>query len=142
MIATPFREWEPRFSPDGRWIAYSSNDSGRREIYVQPYPGLGGKWQVSNAGGRDPEWRRDGKELYFVSPNGSLMAVEVVAGASLELGSPKALFSGFVADPTQTGHNYSVSPDGQRFLVKKQVRACPLPSTTVFMNWRSAFASR
>jgi len=142
LIATPFREWEPRFSPDGRWIAYSSNESGRREIYVQPYPGLGGKWQVSNAGGRDPEWRRDGKELFFVSLNGTMMAVDVVAGSSLELGSPKALFSGFVADPNQTGHNYSVSTDGQRFLVKKQVRAGALPSTTVFMNWTSTFAKR
>jgi Tol biopolymer transport system component len=142
LIATSFREWEPRISPDGRWIAYSSNESGRREVYVQPFPGLGGKWQVSNQGGHDPEWRRDGKELYFLSPSGVLTAVDVVAGASLELGAPKALFSGLTTDPNQTGHNYSVSADGQRFLVRRQVRAGALPSTTVFMNWISAFASR
>jgi hypothetical protein len=109
---------------------------------VQPFPGLGGKWQVSNQGGHDPEWRRDGKELYFLSPSGVLTVVDVVAGASLELGAPKALFSGLTTEPNQTGHNYSVSADGQRFLVRRQVRAGALPSTTVFMNWISAFASR
>src|SRR5262249_21882285 len=75
LITARFRFLEPRFSPDGRWIAYSSNESGRREVYIQPYPGLGGKWQVSTTGGRDPFWRRDGKELYFVSLAGGMTAV-------------------------------------------------------------------
>ena len=142
LIATTFREFEPRFSPDSRWIAYSSNESGRREVYVQPFPSLSGKWQVSNQGGRDPLWRRDGKEMFFLSPSGQVMAVDVTAGASLELGTPKALFSGFVVDPNQTGHNYAVSADGLRFLVRKQIRAGSLPATTVFMNWTSTFANR
>jgi hypothetical protein len=109
---------------------------------VQPFPSLSGKWQVSNQGGRDPMWRRDGKEIYFLSPSGQLMAVDVTAGASLELGTPKALFASFVVDPNQTGHNYAVSADGQRFLVRKQIRAGSLPATTVFMNWTSTFANR
>jgi Tol biopolymer transport system component len=144
LITTPFREFEPRFSPDGRWIAYSSNENGRREVYIQPFPGLGGKWQVSSQGGRDPEWRRDGKELYFLSLAGAITAVDVsgTAGTDLVLGPPKTLFAGILADDSQIGHNYSVSADGQRFLIRKTVRAGELPATTVFMNWTSTFAKR
>ncbi len=143
LLASPFREFEPRFSPDGKWIAYSSNESGRREVYVQPFPGLGGKWQVSSQGGRDPEWRRDGKELFFLSLAGVLNAVDVSAtGTALDLGTPRALFPGILADDSPIGHNYAVSADGQRFLIRKTVRAGELPSTTVFMNWTSTFARR
>ncbi len=144
LLATQFREFEPRFSPDGRWIAYSSNESGRREVYIQPFPGLEGKWQVSNQGGRDPEWRRDGKELFFLSPGGGMTAVDVsaTAGATLELGTPRMLFQGVPVDDSPIGHNYAVSADGQRFLLRRPVREGELPATTVFMNWTSSFAKR
>ncbi len=144
LLASQFREMEARFSPDCRWIAYSSNESGRREVYIQPFPGLGGKWQVSSQGGRDPEWRRDGKELYFLTLAGVMTAVDVsgTAGTDLALGPPKTLFAGILADESQIGHNYAVSADGQRFLIRKTVRAGELPATTVFMNWTSTFARR
>jgi len=144
LLASPFRKLEPRFSPDGRWIAYSSNESGRREVYIQPFPGLGGKWQVSSQGGRDPEWRRDGKELFFLSLVGAVTAVDVAgsAGTTLELGAPRVLFPGVLSDESPIGHNYAVSADGQRFLLRKPVREGELPATTVFMNWTSTFARR
>ncbi len=144
LLATQFREFEPRFSPDGRWIAYSSNESGRREVYIQPFPGLGGKWQVSSQGGRDPEWRRDGKELFFLSLGGTMTAIDVsgTAGITLELGVPRVLFPGVLSDDSPIGHNYAVSADGQRFLLRKPVREGELPATTVFMNWTSTFAKR
>jgi Tol biopolymer transport system component len=144
LLTGQVRYLDPRFSPDGRWIAYSSNESGRREVYVQPYPSLSGKWQVSTAGGRDPGWRRDGKEIYYVSPSGAMAAVTVVASpaGSLDLGSPRTLFTGVGMDDNPIGHNYAVSPDGQRFLLKRQVLDRELPASTVYMNWTAALAKR
>jgi Tol biopolymer transport system component len=143
FVATPYREWDPRFSPDGHWLAYSSNESGRRETYVQPFPGGGGKWQVSTQGGRDPMWRNDGKELFFLSPGGRLMSVDVQAGGgSLQLGIPKPILTGVVSDGNPIGHNYAVSTDGQRFLIRTSERAGEIPATTVFVNWTSAIAKR
>ena len=80
------------FSPDGRWVAYESNESGRYEIYVQPFPGPGGKWQVSTNGGTAPVWRRDGKELFYVAPDRKLMAVPVKTGAVFEPETAAPLF--------------------------------------------------
>jgi len=77
FLSTPFNEQGGVFSPDGRWVAYQSNESGRDEIYVRPFPGPGGQWQVSTAGGSDPRWRPDGKELYYLAPDLKLMAAAV-----------------------------------------------------------------
>ena len=143
FITTEYREWGPRFSPDGHWLAYSSNESGRREVYVVPFPGGGGKWQVSTQGGGDPEWRSDGKELFFMTQGDRLMSVDVQAnGTSLQLGIPKAILQGLVSDGPQIGHNYAVSTDGQRFLIRTSERAGEIPATTVFVNWTSAIARR
>jgi len=143
FVATEYRELGPRFSPDGHWLAYSSNESGRREVYVQPFPGGGGKWQVSTQGGGDAEWRSDGKELFFVSPGGRLMSVDIEShGASLQLGLPKAIMTGLVTDGNQIGHNYAVSADGQRFLIRTSERAGEIPATTVFVNWTSTIGKR
>ena len=103
FLKTPFREWLGAFSPDGRWVAYQSNESGRSEIYVRPFvpPGAagtaagaaGGQWQVSTAGGIYPVWRPDGKELYYLNPAGAMMAAPItVAGSTLEPGAPVVLF--------------------------------------------------
>ncbi len=138
FATTEFPEMEPRFSPDGRWISYSSNESGRREVYLQPFPGPGGKLQVSTHGGRDAQWRRDGRELYFIGADGKLMSVEVTPGAVVQLSTPKPLFD--VPRPDDSllgvfGGNYAVAADGQRFLIRRQVQAPTLPATTVILNW-------
>ncbi|HEX5854746.1 MAG TPA: protein kinase [Thermoanaerobaculia bacterium] len=102
-------------SPDGRFVAYISNESGRMEVYVQPFPGPGGKWQVSTAGGTAAVWRRDGKELFYLAPDHKLMAVAVKAGATFEMEAPQALFEARLKeDPDR---EFDVSADGQRFLL-------------------------
>ena len=77
FVNTSFDEALGQFSPDGRWVAYHSNESGRHEVYVQPFPGPGGKWQISTSGGIEPRWRRDGKELFYIAPDGKLMAAPI-----------------------------------------------------------------
>jgi hypothetical protein len=120
-----FGEGSAKFSPDGRWVAYSSDESGKPEIYVQPFPGLGPKIQISNAGGTDPVWRRNGGELYYRQAN-KMMAVSVApAGSDLRASAPKALFEGNYYEGTgascemggPAAANYDVTPDGQRFLM-------------------------
>src|SRR5205823_9514628 len=81
-----------QFSPDGRWMAYASNETGNMEVYVSPFPSVNGKWQVSNAGGQEPKWRSDGKELFYMSTDGKITAVSVSTSASFEAGTPVALF--------------------------------------------------
>jgi Tol biopolymer transport system component len=120
----------PRFSPDGKWIAYSSNASGRIEVYVTPFPHPEGKWQLSSAGGSAPRWRRDGKELFYVSADRTLMAVDVRAGSSVEGGVPVPLFSPRFVNV----YFYDVSADGQRFLVNTELPEEPFPLTLV-VNW-------
>lgn len=118
FLATPFRETNGQFSPDGKWIAYRSNETGQDQIYVQPVPATGAKFQISTAGGGRPRWRRDGKELFYVSADGSLMAVPIQLGASVEAGVPKPLFD--FPTPLAFGvHQFYYQPtaDGQRFLV-------------------------
>jgi Tol biopolymer transport system component len=112
---TPFREAEGQFSPDSDWIAYVSNESGRDEVYVAPFPGPGAKFQISMAGGSQPLWRRDGKEVFYVAPTNKLMAVAVnVRGARVEASTAQPLLD---VSPASSGMAYAVSADGQRFLV-------------------------
>jgi serine/threonine protein kinase/Tol biopolymer transport system component len=137
-LRTPFNEGNPRFSPDGRWIAYISDESGRSEVYVQPYPGPGGKWQVSRDGGTEPVWNRNGRELFYRSGN-KMMAVEITIQPSFALGNPRMLFEGPYALAPVPVSNYDVSPDGQRFLMLKptepeQVQAAPT-QINVVTNW-------
>jgi Tol biopolymer transport system component/predicted Ser/Thr protein kinase len=121
-----------RFSPDGRWIAYASNESGRFDVYVRPFPSGAGTWQVSTAGGGFPVWRRDGKELFFVSLDSKLMAVSVDADAKFHAGAPAVLF------PVRTSGsatNYDVSADGQRFLVNSPASDTASPPLDLFVRW-------
>jgi len=117
FLATPASEFRPEFSPDGRWIAYASNESGRSEIYVRPYPGPGGKWQVSTNGGRLPRWTKDGRELIYREGANRWMAVPVTAeGDSFRAGKPQLLFEGnFVFLGFRS--NYDVSRDGRQFIL-------------------------
>ena len=98
FLRTPFNEGAPRFSPDGRWLAYISDESGRYEIYVQPYPGPGGKWQISTEGGTEPVWNPNGRELFYRSGD-KMMAVDIATQPSFAAGKPRMLFEGpYVAD--------------------------------------------
>ncbi len=117
---TAFNEGAPQFSPDGRWLAYASNESGRYEIYVQPYPGLGGKWQISTEGGTEPVWNHNGRELFYRSGD-KMMAAETTTQSRFSAGKPKVLFAGQY-QPSQNAApnaNYDISLDGQRFLMIK-----------------------
>jgi hypothetical protein len=122
-------EINARFSPDNRWVAYQSTETGQSEIHIQPFPGPGPKVQVSVGGGALPRWRRDGGELFYLAPDRRLMAVPVSQrSSSLETGPPRALFT------MATTSSYEPSPDGQRFLVTAIVSAAS--PITVVLNWK------
>jgi hypothetical protein len=134
---TDFQESGGRFSPDGRWIAYTSNESGRFEVYVQSFPASGGKWQVSNGGGASPRWRRDGRELFYLSADGKLMAVEVDGSSdTFEADVPGPLFEPRVGSISGDSP-YDVAADGRRFLVKVLVEETAPAPVTVVLNWAS-----
>jgi dipeptidyl aminopeptidase/acylaminoacyl peptidase len=118
-LQTPFSEAGAKFSPDGKWLAYESDESGQMQVYVQAVPLTGAKYQISAAGGYKPQWRRDGRELYYVSADLKLMAVPVKLGSStVEPGAPQALFSVLGGNPGGLSNVvYAPSRDGQRFLV-------------------------
>jgi dipeptidyl aminopeptidase/acylaminoacyl peptidase len=145
VLQTPFDEGAGQFSPDGRWVAYASNESGRVAIYVRPFPGPGGQWQVSTAGGSQPRWRPDGKELFYVAPDGRLMAVPIAVGAdrqTLEAGAPAPLFPTRLASgganislgSTLSKPQYAVALDG-RFLMNVAVEGATASPITVVLNW-------
>jgi Tol biopolymer transport system component len=140
LVATINTPSFPRFSTDGRWMAYSSLDSGRSEIYVVPFPGPGGKVQVSSAGGTQPRWRRDGKEIFYVAPDGRLTAAEITFnGGSLEVGRVQPLFGG-IPSVGALAASYDVAADGQRFLVEVPIGLLnsgePL---TLVQNWTAGW---
>jgi len=128
-----------QFSPEGRWVAYASNETGSMEIYVSAFPTANGKWQVSSAGGQEPRWRQDGKELFYLSAEGKMMAVKVKTGASFEADSPVALFQTHRRQPVsaQDFFSYDVSGDGQRFLIATRVDEANAAPLSVLLNWAS-----
>jgi eukaryotic-like serine/threonine-protein kinase len=135
FLRTPFNESAPRFSPDGHWLAYISDESGRYEIYVQPYPGPGGKWQISTEGGAEPAWNPNGRELFY--RNGDrMMAVDIVTKPGFAAGKPRVLFQGQYEPSPGSNPNYDVSSDGQRFLMLKQVeQEQSATQINVVLNW-------
>jgi Tol biopolymer transport system component len=126
-------------SPDGRWMAYASNETGSMQVYVSPFLSGNGKWQVSSAGGQEPKWRQDGKELFYVAPEGKMMAVAVKIGASFEASSPVALFQTHRRQPvsSQDVFSYDVSGDGQKFLILTKVDEANAAPLSVLLNWAS-----
>ena len=136
FLRTRFNETAPRFSPDGRLLAYISDESGRFEIYVQPYPGPGGKWQISTGGGMEPIWNRNGRELFYRDGD-KMMAVDIATQPSFAAGKPRTLFEGRYVPPPVPIANYDVSPDGQRFLMLKPNESAEAAPTriNVVLNW-------
>ena len=126
-----------QFSPDGKWVAYASNESGKWEIYVTSFPEGRGRWQVSTGGGEQPRWRGDGKELFYLSLDGKMMAAPVVSGTNFDSGTPVALFQTAPREPVSVMDMfvYDVSRDGQRFLVNTQVKQADTQPMTVILNW-------
>ena len=140
VLGTQFNEVSPRISPDGRWIAYSSNESGRLGVYVTGFPEPVGKWQVSTNGGNFPIWRRDGRELFYRAPDGTLMAVPVAEGPDFAPGTPIPLFQPRAAvGGLGAGTFYDVAPDG-RFLINILVERTSPPATVV-LNWTAGLTA-
>lgn len=138
-----FAEGSPKFSPDGKWIAYASDESGQSETYVQPFPGPGPKVQISNAGGFDPVWQRSGRELYYRNEE-KMMAVSITTAPSLKVSAPRQLWAGDYSSgsgsscgmPGVTSSNYDVTADGQRFLMVQDAdTAIFATKIVVVLNW-------
>ena len=142
FLKTPFEERNGQFSADGKWIAYQSNESGRFEIYVQPFPGPGGKFQISSNGGAQPRWNKNGKEIFYVSLDSKMMAVPVkltADGQSIETGTGATLFPVRIPGGPVSAFNkqqYAVSSDGQRFLVNLTVDNGAASPITLIYNWK------
>ncbi len=127
---------QARFSPNGRYVAYASNETGRNEIYVQTFPEHLGKWQISTDGGGEPAWRHDGKELFYLNVEDKMMAVEVNTDAgSIQASVPKLLFQAQLITGFQFRNRYVVSADGQRFLMLSPASETPANPITVVVNW-------
>ena len=128
-----------RFSPDGHFIAYSSDESGRYEVYVQTFPVSGGKWLVSRDGGAQPHWRADGKEIFFIAPDRKMMAADVkLEGSTFEGGVPKALFQTQIISYPNPRNGYEVSADGQRFVIITPLQENTSTPITVVANWNAS----
>jgi Tol biopolymer transport system component len=142
VVRTSFDETDGQFSPDGKWIAYQSNETGRFEIYVQPFPGPGARVPISRNGGAQVRWRRDGKELFYVALDNRLMSVPIQLTSndqSIDIGTPVPLFTTRLGGAVQGANKqqYMVSTDGQRFLMNAVVEE-PTSPIVVVLNWQSS----
>jgi Tol biopolymer transport system component len=135
FLRTPFTEYQARISPDGRWVAYVSDESSTLEVYVDAFPERGHKVQVSSQGGTHPTWRGDGKELFYLTMDKKLVAAELSPGAGFQIGSRHALFQTRIAGIAR--NHYTASADGQRFLINSPVSYATISPITIVMNWSS-----
>jgi len=143
LVQTEFDEWLAKFSPDGKWLAYTSNESGRFEIYVRSFTGTAdqsaggkraGKWQISGSGGAQPQWRKDGKELFYIDAAKNLMAVPVLEGETFNFGTPRPLF-GVAVDNFDSPNRYVVAENGQKFMVNVPLGDGSANPVTITVNW-------
>ncbi|HEV2665195.1 MAG TPA: hypothetical protein VG324_09800, partial [Blastocatellia bacterium] len=135
VVQTEANEISGTLSPDGRWLSYASEVTGRYEVYVQSFPGGDGKRQVSTGGGNHPRWRRDGRELFYYAGDGKLMAAPVRSGKSFEIGPAASLFEFRSGTVHVFFAPYAVTADGQRFLINAVVEMEPNAPLTVVVNW-------
>ena len=143
ILQTPFNERVPLLSPDGRWVAYLSDESGRYEVYMEPFPGPGGKRQISTDGGSEVRWSSKGNELFYRTggQREKMMAVDIQTQPTFSAGKPRLLFEGPYANNLAggaTAADYSMSPDGQRFLMlkaKEQQQTAALTQIHLVLNW-------
>jgi len=140
FLMTPFDEFAPAFSPDGKWLAYVSDESGRAEVYVQPYPGPGAKWAVSTEGGTEPAWSPDGRELYFRHRD-QLVAVAVTAGPEFRAGRSTPILESRY-ETIEGARDYDVSPDGKGFVVIRSEGAVEPDRFNVVLNWFTELRAR
>jgi len=136
LLSGKSNETNGQISPDGKWMAYASDESGSWEIYVTSFPGAAGKWQVSRGGGSEPRWRGDGKEIFYIAPSGMLNAVPVNAQSVFATGTPAPLFQihGRAAISSTDVFTYDVAKDGKRFLVNRYVKPEHVPPLTILLN--------
>jgi Tol biopolymer transport system component len=135
LLATPFDEQRAEVSPDSRWLAYESNESGRAEVYVVSFQGNAGKWQISTHGGIEPHWSHDGRELYYLSSDQKLMSVPVPSAATFSPGTPQSLFR-IATEASRRRNAICVTPDNQKFLCMVPVGENSTPMT-VMVHWRA-----
>lgn len=137
LVQTPFLELLPSISPDGKWVAYISNETGRTEVYITTFAGDGAKWQVSTDGGREPRWRGDGKELFFSAHDSSIMAVDIsTENNTLVLGTPHLLFRARMQSAPLG--QFDVTHDGKKFLVNSVNAQGGSNPLTLVTNWAAA----
>ena len=140
FVLTPFDERTPRFSPDGKRLAYVSNESGRDEVYVQPFPGPGEKWLVSTDGGLDPVWSRNGRELFYRQDD-QIMVVSIATDTQFSASRPQPLFEARF-DAEADGPNFDVSPDGQWFVMLRSEQRAASAELNLVLNWFSEITAR
>jgi DNA-binding winged helix-turn-helix (wHTH) protein/Tol biopolymer transport system component len=138
FLQTPFNEKQGHVSPNGRWIAYASDESGSWEVYVQSFPVPGGKRTISTGGGAEPQWRRDGRELFYLAADDRLMAVDVKPGDTWQAGRPHSLFQTKISRTHEPRNHYAVTGDGQRFVVDSVGDRADQEPITVLVNWPAA----
>ncbi|HEV3216991.1 MAG TPA: winged helix-turn-helix domain-containing protein [Vicinamibacterales bacterium] len=138
FLQTPFNQKQGQVSPDGRWMAYASDESGAWEVYIQSFPVPGGKRTVSVGGGTEPQWRRDGRELFYLAADDTLMAVDVKPGETWQAGRPNALFRPRLSRTEVPRNHYAVAADGQRFVIDSVSDGDNQEPMTVLVNWPAA----
>src|SRR5262249_1675422 len=141
FLNTPFNESNPRFSPNGEWIAYTSNDSGQDEVYVRPFPDGGAASRISTDGGGAAVWSRDGRELFYLNGN-KMIVVDIRTRPSFVIGSPKLLFEGRYTASTTGSSGYDVSRDGRRFLRMQPIELEQAAQINIVLNWQEELKQR
>ena len=143
LLTSPAREASPALSPDGRWLAYESDESGTNEVYVRPFPDVGsGRWQVSLSGGNSPLWAHSGRELFYVNGRQEMVSIEVRPGPTFTVGEPKVLFPATSYNITPTYSLYDVAPDDRHFLMVRGVAAEAQTELILTENWFEELRAR